>query len=405
MAHIKAFQALRPPIEKAPSVSELPYDVCSSEEARIIAEKNSENFYHISKPEVDLPLGTDPYSDVVYNKGAENLRLFQEKGLLKLDDNDALFLYTLVMNGRSQTGLVALVAIDDYINDRVKKHEYTREAKENDRIRHMNTLGAQVGPVFLMVKQKEAIKKLFDDAMALEAELDFTAPDGVRHIVRKIAGSSLIDNFCKSFADETLYIADGHHRAASAVKIGQQRRDSGIVDSSDHFLTVIFPDEELFIMPYNRAVKDLNGLGKDELLAQIGVDFSIEKCTDPSPKDVASYCMYLDGEWYLLKPNFQIPNDPVESLDVQILQSRILSPILGIGDPRKDERIEFIGGIRGTEELEKLVNSGSFAVAFSMYPTTIAQLIEVSDSGNVMPPKSTWFEPKLRSGLFIHKFH
>lgn len=404
MADIKPFYCLRPPAELVEKVSELPYDVCSSAEARAKAEGNPYNFYHISKPEIALPENTDPYSDAVYEKGKENLDLFYNNGYLIEDDAPAFFLYTLEMNGRSQTGLVGVVSIDDYDNDVVKKHEYTREAKEKDRIRHMESLQAQSGPVFLMFRQNDEIRNLINDASSTEVLYDFTADDSVRHTVRKISDERYIGHFRQAFSSHTLYIADGHHRAASAAAVGRKHREAGMDDGSDHFLAVIFPDEELHIMPYNRALRDLNGRTKDEFMREMEKEFIISETENPDPPESASYCMYIDRTWYLLKPKFPMPEGVVDSLDVQVLQARVLSPLFAIDNPRTSDRIDFIGGIRGTSELERIVDSGDFAVAFSMYPTTIEQLLQVSDAGTVMPPKSTWFEPKLRSGLFVHRF-
>jgi uncharacterized protein (DUF1015 family) len=404
MADIRPFYCLRPPTELVDKVSELPYDVCSTEEARIKAADNPYNFYNISKPEITLPEDTDPYSEAVYNRGRENLDNFSKRGYLVDDDTPSFFLYTLVMNGRSQTGLVCVVSIDDYTTGVVKTHEFTRKAKEADRIRHIETLGAQTGPVFLMFNQNEEVKSLFSDALTTEILYDFTADDGVRHIVRRINDERYIGHFRQVFTTSDLYIADGHHRAASAVIVGKKHRDEGLTDGSDFFLAVLFPDEELLILPYNRALKDLNGLTPDSLIEKLEENFTVEKSEVKSPEKPFTFSMYLENNWYLLTPKFEVPKGVVESLDVQVLQNSVLTPIFNIEDPRTSERIDFIGGIRGTAELEKIVDNGQYKIAFSMYPTSIEQLMQVSDTGSVMPPKSTWFEPKLRSGLFVHRF-
>jgi uncharacterized protein (DUF1015 family) len=406
MASIKEFRGYRPPVALADKIAELPYDVLDTEEARVLSDKNPYSFFHVSKPEVDLPAGTDAYSPAVYEKGKQNLEKFISDGTLVQDESAKLYLYTLVMNGRAQTGLLAGVSIDDYINNVVKKHEFTREDKELDRVRHMEAISAHAGLVFLFYKEDGSKKSLFEKAMAIAPIYDFTAPDGVRHVIRVIDDEALAASFKTSFGKDILYIADGHHRAASAVRVGLSRREKnpGAKDlESDYFMSVIFPHDQLMIMPYNRAVKDLNGRSKEEFISEVSKKFSIDKTVVTSPAAGHAFSMYIDAQWYTLKPLFELPADPVSSLDVSVLQNEILAPLLGIDNPRTSKKISFIGGIRGTAELEKLVNSGEFAVAFSMYPTSILELIDVSDSGNVMPPKSTWFEPKLRSGLVIHR--
>jgi uncharacterized protein (DUF1015 family) len=405
MARIREFKGLRAPSNIVATIAELPYDVLDSDEARAIADTKPMSFFHISKPEVDLPRGTDLYSDIVYETGGKNFCSFIDKGYFKEDEKARLYLYTLIMNGRAQTGLMSCVSIDDYLNNVVKKHEHTREDKEKDRIRHMEALQAHVGLVFLFFKEDGSLRSLFKKAMAINPEYDFIAEDGVRHIVRIIEDSNLVEEFKKAFEGRNLYIADGHHRAASAIKVGQKKReiDGGLNPDAEYnwFLSVIFPHDELKIMPYNRVVKDLNGMDKDQFMRRLSEKFNISKGTS-NPESKGTFSMYIDRDWYSIKPLFAIPSDPVESLDVSILQKEVLDPLLGIKNPRTDKRIDFIGGIRGTSELEKLVDSGS-AVAFSMYPTTIDDLIKVSDADCVMPPKSTWFEPKLRSGLIMHR--
>jgi uncharacterized protein (DUF1015 family) len=407
MAAIKEFKGIRPPAGIAHLTAELPYDVCSSEEAREAAQGNEYNFYHITKPEIDLPAGTDIYSDPVYAKGAENFRKFIEKGHLFEEKQPVLYFYTLIMNGREQTGLVCGVSVDDYINETVKKHEFTRADKEKDRIRHIDEVGAQTGLVFLLYKEDGAKKKLWQEALALAPEYDFTAKDGIRHIFRVISDRSMIEKFTAAFKNDILYIADGHHRAASAVKNALERRgkNSGYTggENYNYFLSVVFPHDQLKIMPYNRVVIDLNGNTTESYFTKVGEKFTIVESGADTPSQKGSYSMYIENKWYTITPKFNAGNDPVASLDVSVLQTHLLAPILGIDDPRTSKRIDFIGGIRGTAELVKLVNSGKFKVAFSMYPTSIEDLIKVSDSGNVMPPKSTWFEPKLRDGLIVHR--
>jgi uncharacterized protein (DUF1015 family) len=407
MAHIREFKAYRAPVDMVSKIAELPYDVLDSEEARVIADKNPTSFFHVSKPEVDLPKGTDLYSDIVYETGAKNFNALGDKGCLIEEKEPALYLYTLVMNGRAQTGLMACVSIDDYMNNVVKKHEFTREDKEKDRIRHMESLSAHTGLVFLLYREDGSLKALFEKALQIKPLYDYVAEDGVRNIVRTIADKDMISAFKNAFKDKGMYIADGHHRAASAVKVGLSRREKDPVKNPDAeynwFLSVIFPHDQLLIMPYHRAVKDLNGNDKAQFLDKIGGKFTIEESGMSSPEKRHTYSMYIEGKWFTLTPRFTVPQDPVGTLDVSIMQNEILSPILGIENPRTSKRIDFVGGIRGTGELEKLVNSGSFAVAFSLYPTAIEDLMSVSDSGNVMPPKSTWFEPKLRSGLIMHR--
>lgn len=407
MAKIKEFHGVRPPKDLVDKVAELPYDVCNSKEAKIIAEGNPYNFYHISKPEIDLPEDVNPYSEEVYQKAKENLQNFEKEGIILEDKEESFYFYTLEMQGRVQNGLVSCVSIDDYINNVVKKHEYTREEKENDRIKHLNVLNAQTGLVFLLYKEEGAGRSLWEQILKIDPEYDFRAKDGVRHTFRKINDGELKNELKEFFKNKDLYIADGHHRAASAVKNGLQRRNDNSNNSGDeeynYFLSVIFPHDELFIMPYNRVCKDLNGMTKEIFFEKVSESFLIKESDVKIPEKKSTFSMYIDEKWYTIEPLESVGNDPVQSLDVSILQDRLLDPLLDIKDPRKSNRIDFIGGIRGTDELERLVNSTDYEVAFSMFPTTVNDLINVSDSGNVMPPKSTWFEPKLRSGMIIHK--
>lgn len=408
MAKIRAFRGLRPGENLADKIAALPYDVVSFEEVVEIAGDNPYSFFHISRAEIDLPEGTDPYSKTVYEKGRDTLLSFTEKGYFIMDEEPFLYLYSQVMNGRMQTGIVACSSIDDYMNDVIKKHELTREDKELDRTTHLDIVNANTGPVFLIHRESEEKKALVAKGMEIEPVYDFTAVDGIRHIVRVIKDRELIDAIVDSFKDDVMYIADGHHRAASAVRVGKMRRESNPSFTGEEeynsFLSVIFPEDELRILAYNRLVKDLNGMDRESFIAALeSAGFSVTGDGKKEPDKVNTFSMYLEGQWYTIKPLFPVSEDPLEALDVSILQNKILSPVLGIDNPRKDNRIEFVGGIRGTAELEKLVNAGRFSVAFSMRPTDVAQLIDVSDSGQMMPPKSTWFEPKLRSGLLVHR--
>lgn len=408
MAKIRAFKALRPKKELADKIAELPYDVVSLPEVIEIAGNNPYNFYHITRSEMDLPAGTDPYSEAVYLKGRETLEAFIKEGYLVRDTKPMLYLYSQVMDGRMQTGIVACASIDDYMKEIIKKHELTREDKELDRTRHTDIVNANTGPVFLFYRDSNQERKtLIEEAMKLEPVYDFTAPDGIRHIVRVIEDSALVEKLEKSFEGDELYIADGHHRAASGNRVGNMRREKNKdytgEEEFNSFLSVIFPHSQLMILSYNRVVRDLNGMSSEDFMKKISADFKVIKSGVKVPERVNTFSMYLGGEWYTLVPSFEISSDPIESLDVTIIQKKILSPLLGIDDPRRDKRIDFVGGIRGTSELEKIVDSGDFAVAFSMFPTEIGQLMNVSDAGMIMPPKSTWFEPKLRDGLLIHE--
>ncbi len=407
MAKIRAFKGVRPVKDLADKIAELPYDVVSLPEVIEIAGKNPYNFYHVTRSEMDLAPGVDPYSPEVYIKAKETFDMFKDKGYLVVDETPILYLYSQVMDGRCQTGVVACADVDDYIEEIIKKHELTREEKELDRTRHVDIVNANTGPVFLIYRDSDEKRKLIEKAMMADPVYDFTASDGIKHIVRLIEDQTLISEIKKSFEKDELYIADGHHRAASAVRVCKMRREANPSYTGEEefngFQAVIFPHTQLKILAYNRVVKDLNGLTADEFMKKLGEDFIIEKSNVKVPVKVNTFSMYIGKEWYSIKPDFEISADPIESLDVTIIQKRVLAPIFGIIDPRKDKRIDFVGGIRGTAELEKVVDSGDFAVAFSMYPTEIEQLMNVSDAGLIMPPKSTWFEPKLRDGLLVHE--
>lgn len=409
MATIKPFKCIRPQNELAARVAALPYDVYNRSEAKEAAAKEELSFLRIDRAETQLSDDVDTYDDRVYAKARE---LFEDRirdNTYMNDDEAAYYIYELVMDGRSQTGIVACAAIDDYINNVIKKHENTREEKEQDRIRHVDTLSAQTGPIFLAYRSDKTIADVVNEVKAEAPLYSFTADDGIRHTAWKIAGAERVSTVEKAFSGiDSIYIADGHHRAASAVKVGIKRRNENPGFKGDeefnYFLSVLFPEDQLMIMPYNRVVKDLNGFTKEEFLAKVEECFDIE-ATDSAyaPDKKSSFGMYLDGAWYKLSAKAEIAGseDPVEALDVSVLQNYLLKPVLGIDDPRTDKRIDFIGGIRGLKELERRV-SLDMTVAFSMYPTSIRELFAVSDADKLMPPKSTWFEPKLRSGLFIH---
>ena len=411
MARIYPFCALRPPVEQVAAVASVPYDVVNTNEARALAAGNEWSFLHVSRPEIDLPAGTDPYSDEVYAKAAENFARFQEAGALRFDPKPSLFVYRQQMGEHIQTGVVACASVGEYDDDLIKKHEKTRPDKEDDRTRHILTLRAQTGPVFLTYRGRTGINELVDEATQDAPLYDFTAPDGIRHTVWQVLDYPAL---CDAFRDvHWLYIADGHHRAASASRARATLRaaQTGISGATftgeeeyNTFLTVLFPAEQLRILPYNRVVKDLNGLTADEFLNKARKNFIVNENASAAPGEQGEWNMYLGGRWYCLtRPmDATILSGVVESLDVSVLQDYLLAPILNIQDARTDKRIDFVGGIRGAAELEQLVDSGKFAVAFSLFPTTVEDLMKVSDADNIMPPKSTWFEPKLRDALLIH---
>jgi uncharacterized protein (DUF1015 family) len=410
MAVIKPFKALRPIPEYAGKVAALPYDVMSSAEARELVKGNPYSFLHVDKAEIDLDESVGLYEPAVYAKARENLLGFKESGLLKQDDTSALYIYRLVMNGREQTGLVACTSVDEYISGKIKKHELTLESKEQDRIRHVEVCGAHTGPIFLTYRQQENISALIECWKAQNVPVyDFTADDGVAHTVWVIGDKNVQEALVSGFKGvDGLYIADGHHRNASAVKTALRRRaenpDCNGNEEYNYYLSVIFPSDQLEILSYNRIVKDLNGLSGQEFLTELSKAFKIEESGGTfSPKIKRCFGLYMGSQWYKLEANEESRGSgPVDSLDVSILQNTVLEPILGISDLRTDKRIGFVGGIRGLGELERLVDSGEWKLAFSMYPTSVDELLEVADGGMIMPPKSTWFEPKLRSGLFIH---
>lgn len=407
MADIRPFRALRPSAERVEKVASVPYDVVNTEEARSMAAGNPLSFLHVSRPEIDLPDGTDVYGDQVYRKALDNFDSLIKNGPLETEESPSIYLYRLIMGDHEQIGVVACASIDEYDEDLIRKHERTRRDKEDDRTRHMLVLRAQTGPVFLTYRASREIDSMVMDTMTAGTLFDFTAPDGIQHTVWRVPDPV---RFVQAFREVPfLYIADGHHRAASASRARGELKEQSFGHTGDEdynfFLTVMFPDEQLKILAYNRAVRDLNGMSSSDFLNAVGETFAVNEFGTPEPQKRGQWAMYLDGRWYGLSlPNgTSPPKGVVDSLDVSILQDRLLDPILGIKDVRTDKRIDFIGGMRGTEELERLVNEGKAAVAFSLFPTTIEDLLRVSDAGEIMPPKSTWFEPKLRDGLLIHK--
>jgi uncharacterized protein (DUF1015 family) len=406
VAVIRPFRALRPVTERAQSVASVPYDVVNTDEARALAQGNPLSFLHVSRPEIDLPAGTDIYSDAVYRKAVENFETLIATCPLEKESEPSLYLYRLIMGNHEQIGIVACCSIDEYDNSIIRKHERTRRDKEDDRTRHMLMLRAQTGPVFLTYRNRAEIDEQVSAAITKEPLYDLTAPDGVRHTIWRLDDTG---SLVKSFESvPLLYIADGHHRAASASRARAELKEQSFAHTGkedyNYFLTVIFPDSQVRILAYNRTVRDLNGLSKEQFLDEIKSQFTLKENASPEPPERGHWSMYLDGAWYglQLSPASTQPVGTVASLDVSVLQDRLLDPILGIKDVRTDKRIDFIGGLRGTRELERLVDEGKAAVAFSLYPTTVAELLMVSDANEIMPPKSTWFEPKLRDGLLIH---
>ena len=406
MAVIHPFHALRPPVERVSEVASPPYDVVSTEEARALAANNPLSFLHVSRPEIDLPEGADLYSDAVYRKAAENFEKLKEACPLVEEETPSLYLYRLIMGEHEQIGLVACCSVDEYDNDTIRKHERTRRDKEDDRTRHMLTLMSQTGPVFLTYRAVGEIDTMVLETTATAPLYDFTAPDGVQHTIWHAPDPV---RFVQAFREVPyLYIADGHHRAASASRARADLKERSFGHTGDeeynYFLTVIFPDNQLQILPYNRTVRDLNNLTAGEFFLKVKTKFDVTEDAPSVPPRPGEWSMYFVKRWYglTLKTNTPKTDDVVASLDVSLLQDHLLDPILGIKDVRTDKRIDFIGGIRGTKELERLVDEGKAAVAFSLYQTTVDDLLRVADAGSIMPPKSTWFEPKLRDGILIH---
>jgi uncharacterized protein (DUF1015 family) len=401
MAAVKPFAALRPKPELASRICELPYDVMSSDEAREIAAGNPLSFLHVSKPEIDLSPGTDIYAPEVYAKGRENFQKLIHGGALKQDSQPHFYLYRQIMGRHSQVGLVATASCEEYLRGVIKRHELTQPDKEDDRLRHIETLNSQTGPAFLTYRASSALDEFVAKKISGKPGMDFAAKDGVQHTSWTIDDAAGIQFIQAQFEKiPFLYIADGHHRSAAAARIFQKRNGAG---HSGQFLAVIFPHKQLQILPYNRVLKDLNGRTPEQFLKKLETLFVISKNGNAMPKRKYELAFYFQGKWQTLSLQPKVlPKDAIENLDVTLLQKNILAPVFGIDDPRTSERVDFVGGIRGTTELEKLVNSGEYACAFSMFPTGIEDLMTVADAGGIMPPKSTWFEPKLRDGMFCH---
>jgi uncharacterized protein (DUF1015 family) len=402
MAAIKPFAALRPKPELAARICELPYDVMSSDEAREIAAGNPLSFLHVSKPEIDLPPATDVYAPEVYAKGRENFQKLIRDGALKQDSQPCFYLYRQIMGKHSQVGLVAAASCEEYLRGVIKKHELTRPDKENDRVRHIEALNSQTGPVFLTYRANAELDKFVAKKISQKPDVDFTAKDGVRHTAWVIADEDGIKFIETQFSTiPFLYIADGHHRSAAAARVFRSRQGAG---HSGQFLAVIFPHDQMQILPYNRVLKDLNNWTPEQLLEILGAVFAIDPNGTAQPACKHEIGLYLQGKWHTLafRCKLATTSDLIDSLDVSLLQEHVLAQVFRIDDPRTSKRINFVGGIRGTAELEKLVNSGEYACAFSMFPTSIEDLMAIADAGGIMPPKSTWFEPKLRDAMFCH---
>lgn len=413
MAIVRPFKAIRPQKELVKEVASLPYDVMSREEAKKMARGNKNSFLHVVRSEIDVDDSVDKYDEIVYKTANENLENFIKNDILIQDEAPKFYIYRQLMNGRVQTGIVGCTSIDDYMNNIIKKHEFTRPEKEIDRIKNFDYTNANTAPIFLTYRKNDEINKIVNDWIKFHMPVyNFITEDDITHIIWVVEDEEKIQKIKEIFSGiDYLYIADGHHRSASSVKVGMKRRKANPNFTGDeeynYFLAVIFPDEDLFIMDYNRLVKDLNGNTVEEFISKVDEKFEIDEYKGEGqykPMEKGTTGMYLDGKWYKLKARDGIydEKDPVGRLDVSILQNNLLEPILGIDDPRTNTRIDFVGGIRGLEELEKRCNK-DMKVAFSMYPTTMNQLLSIADAGVVMPPKSTWFEPKLRSGLFVHR--
>lgn len=409
---VKPFKGIRPPKELVEQVASRPYDVLNSEEARAEAEGNEKSLYHIIKPEIDFPVGTDEHDERVYAKAAENFQKFQDNGWLVQDAEDKYYVYAQTMNGRTQYGLVVCAAVEDYMTGKIKKHELTRRDKEEDRMKHVRVNNANIEPVFFAFPHQDELDAIVSKVVAGEPEYDFVAPDGFGHHFWVIDDAATIARITEIFAEfPAMYIADGHHRSAAAALVGDEKRKQNPNHVGDeeynYFLAVCFPDNQLNIIDYNRVVKDLNGLSDEEFLKALEANFDVKEMGAEiyKPNALHNFSLYLSGKWYSLtaKEGTYNDNDPIGVLDVTISSNLILDEILGIKDLRSDKRIDFVGGIRGLGELKKRVDSGEMKVALALYPVSMKQLIDIADTGNIMPPKTTWFEPKLRSGLVIHK--
>lgn len=409
---VKPFKGIRPPKALVEQVASRPYDVLNSEEARAEAEGNEKSLYHIIKPEIDFPVGTDEHDERVYAKAAENFQKFQDNGWLVQDAEDKYYVYAQTMNGRTQYGLVVCAAVEDYMTGKIKKHELTRRDKEEDRMKHVRVNNANIEPVFFAFPHQDELDAIVSKVVAGEPEYDFVAPDGFGHHFWVIDDAATIARITEIFAEfPAMYIADGHHRSAAAALVGDEKRKQNPNHQGDeeynYFLAVCFPDNQLNIIDYNRVVKDLNGLSDEEFLKALEANFDVKEMGAEiyKPNALHNFSLYLSGKWYSLtaKEGTYNDNDPIGVLDVTISSNLILDEILGIKDLRSDKRIDFVGGIRGLGELKKRVDSGEMKVALALYPVSMKQLIDIADTGNIMPPKTTWFEPKLRSGLVIHK--
>ena len=411
MSVFRPFRGIRPVPEQAAEVASRPYDVLDSEEARAEAEGHPLSFLHVVKPEIDLPTDADPYADEVYAKGRENFQSMLDSGSLLREESPAFYLYRLTMDGRSQVGVVGCCHVDEYYDGSIKKHELTRLVKEDDRVRHVQTLNANAEPVFFSYRGREEIDAFVNERLEAEPTYDFVAADGIRHAAWVVSEPVEVQRMEQLFAEvPALYVADGHPRTAAAARVGKERRDAnpGHDGSEEYnlFLAVLFPDDQLKIFDYNRVVTDLNGLTEEEFLERLGDSFEVEASPDGAcrPSGLREFGLYLKGRWFRLraKEEARPEDDPVAALDVTALSERVLTPILGITDLRRDKRIDFVGGIRGLQELERRVDSGEMAAAFALHPVSMEQLLAIADAGEIMPPKTTWFEPKLRSGLVVH---
>ncbi|MEG0133783.1 MAG: DUF1015 family protein [Clostridium sp.] len=412
MSVVRPFKGIRPTIELVDKVAALPYDVMNTDEARDMVKSNPYSFLHVDKAQIDLPVETNQYDELVYNTARKNLDTMRADGTYIQDNAPSMYIYRQIMDGRIQTGIVGCTSIDDYMNNIIKKHEHTRAEKEQDRIKHVDHCNANTGPIFLTYKNVAEIDEIVATWTTKNPEYNFVSEDGISHIVWVIDDLSTVKRIEELFKGvEYLYIADGHHRAASAVKVGQMRREANTSYTGEEefnfFLSVIFPADDLYVMDYNRVVQDLNGHSSEEFLSKVAEKFMVEEFKGEGqykPEGKGNFGMYLDNKWYKLSAidGTYDSKDPVKSLDVSILQENLLRPLLSIEDPRTSDRIDFVGGIRGLKELERRVEEG-MKVAFSMNPTSIVELMNIADAGEVMPPKSTWFEPKLRSGIFVHE--
>ncbi len=404
---IRPFKGLRPAAGRAAEVLAPPYDVLNTEEARARAAGKPNSFLHISKPEIDLPAGIDPYDDAVYAKGKESFERMLREGVLVQDEQRCYYVYRLIMGAHAQTGLVLAASVSDYDSNRIRKHEFTRPDKEDDRVRQIEALNAQTGPVFLTYRHSADIDRIVTEASKGKPEVDVTADDGVQHALWVVRDAATVDKISAIFdAMDCLYIADGHHRSAAASRVAHARREAGAGENeADYFLAVAFPDNQMQILDYNRVVKDLADKTPEQFVQAVAGAFSVTPENGPvRPHRTGEFGMYLPGQWYRLaiQKDFVPGDDPVRRLDVSLLADRLIAPLLGITDPRRDKRIDFVGGIRGLEELQRRVDRGEMAVAFSLFPTSLDQLMAVADAGEVMPPKSTWFEPKLADGMVSH---